>query len=353
MKKRSNVRVACVQAAPVYFDLDRTVEKGIRLIEEAARNGARYVAFPEVWIPGYPLFAWLNAPIAALLHMPAYRDNALVVGDEHDRALRQTARENGIYVCMGYAERFGGSLFMGQMLISPEGEPLIVRRKLKPTLAERSVFGEGDGTHLKVVDTQIGRLGALNCWEHLQPLLKYAMYAQNEQIHTASWPALALYREQSYALGREATWAVSQTYALEGQCYVLASTMNATPEVVEMLCDTPEKKAYLAIGGGASMIFGPDGRPLCEPIPHDQEGILYAEVDFDAIGIAKTTADPAGHTARPDVTRLLLNTAPARRVVPMDEFMQAGACAAGDCACDPVAVGCDGDERPCSDPGRA
>ena len=352
MKKRSNFRVACVQAAPVYFDLDRTVEKGIRLIEEAARNGARLVAFPEVWIPGYPLFTWLNAPIEALLHMPSYRDNALVVGGEQDLALRRAALENGIHVCMGYAERCGGSLFMGQMLISPEGEPLIVRRKLKPTLAERSVFGEGDGTHLKVVDTRIGRLGALNCWEHLQPLLKYAMYAQNEQIHTASWPALALYREQSYALGREATWAVSQTYALEGQCYVLASTMNATPEVVEMLCDTPEKKAYLAVGGGASMIFGPDGRPLCEPIPHDQEGILYAEVDFDAIGIAKTTADPAGHTARPDVTRLLLNTAPARRVVPMDELMQAGACAAEDCACDPVAAGGDGDDCSCSDPCR-
>ncbi|MBK8595818.1 MAG: hypothetical protein IPP07_18550 [Holophagales bacterium] len=160
---------------------------------------------------------------------------------------------------------------MGQMLISPEGEPLIVRRKVKPTLAERSVFGEGDGSHLTVVDTGIGRLGALNCWEHLQPLLKYAMYSQNEQIHTAGWPALALYRDQSYALGREATWAVRQTYALEGQCYVLASTMNTTPEVVEMLCDTPEKKAYLAAGGGASMVFGPDGRPLCEPIPHDQE----------------------------------------------------------------------------------
>jgi len=100
------------------------------------------------------------------------------------------------------------------------------------------------------------------------------------------------------------------------------------------------------------MIFGPDGRPLCEPIPHDQEGILYAEVDFDAIGIAKTTADPAGHYARPDVARLLLNTAPAHRVVPMDEFMQAGACARGGCAGDPYDGACDGDECSCSDPGQ-
>jgi aliphatic nitrilase len=349
MKKRPNVRVACVQAAPVYFDLEKTVEKGIGLVEEAAKNGARLVAFPEVWIPGYPLFAWLNAPIQTLLHMPNYRDNALVVGGEHDLALRRAACENGIHVCMGYAERSGGSLYMGQMLISPDGEPLIVRRKVKPTLAERSVFGEGDGSHLKVVETPIGRLGALNCWEHLQPLLKYAMYAQNEQVHTAGWPCLALYREQSYALGREATWAVSQTYALEGQCYVLASTMNATPEVVEMLCDTPEKKAYLAAGGGASMIFGPDGQPLCEPIPHDQEGILYADVDFDAIGIAKTAADPAGHYARPDVARLLLNTAPALRVVTLDDLRQAGGCSGQSC-CESEEGGCDGDECSCSDP---
>lgn len=322
MTAKRNVKVACVQAAPVYFDLDKTVEKGIGIIEEAARNNAKLVAFPEVWMPGYPLFFWLGAPIEGLLHMPHYRDNSLVVGSAQDMAIRQAAADNDIHVCMGYSELFGGSLYMGQMLISPHGAPLIIRRKLKPTLAERCVFGEGDGTHLEVVDTEIGRIGALNCWEHIQPLIKYAMYSQNEQIHIAGWPCLSLYKGKSYALGPEMTWAASQIYALEGQCYVLAATQNATPEVVEMLCDTPLRKDFLPVGGGCSMIFGPDGAPLCKPIPEDQEGILYAEVDFAAIGIAKTTADPAGHYARPDVTRLLLNTAPARRVVAMDECMQ-------------------------------
>ncbi|MBK8595817.1 MAG: hypothetical protein IPP07_18555 [Holophagales bacterium] len=99
MKKKPHVRVGCVQAAPVYFDLEKTVEKGIRLVEEAAGNGAWLVAFPEVWIPGYPLFAWLNAPIQTLLHMPGYRDNAFVVGGEHDLALRRAACESGIHVC--------------------------------------------------------------------------------------------------------------------------------------------------------------------------------------------------------------------------------------------------------------
>ncbi|WP_300159004.1 carbon-nitrogen hydrolase family protein [Solidesulfovibrio sp.] len=321
MASKPDVKVACVQAAPFYFDLDRSIEKGIGLIEEAARNGARLIAFPEVWLPGYPFFFWLGAPIEGLAHIPGYRDNSLVIGSEQDLALRRAAADNGIFVCMGYSELSGSSLYMGQMLLSPQGEPRILRRKLKPTLAERCVFGEGDGSHLQVAETEIGRVGALNCWEHLQPLLKYAMYAQNEAIHVAAWPCLSLYKGKSYALGPEMTWATSQIYALEGQCYVLAATQVATPELVAMLCDTPLRRELLPIGGGCSMIFGPDGAPLCEPIPEDREGILYAEVDFAAIGIAKTAADPAGHYARPDVARLLLNTTPAHRILPADAFV--------------------------------
>ena len=317
------VKVATVQASPVYYDIDRTVEKGIALIEEAASNGAKLIAFPELWIPGYPFFFWLNPPIAALPHMPAYRDNSFVVGGPHDMMLRAAAVENDIHVCMGYSELSGSSLYMGQMLISPEGEPLIVRRKLKPTLAERCTFGEGDGSHLQVVDTEIGRVGALNCWEHLQPLSKYAMYSQNEQIHVASWPCMALYKDIAYGLSATMTLVASQLYAAEGQCYVLCATQPSTPEVIAALCKTDEQRALLKLGGGCSQIFGPDGCPQCTPIPEDQEGILYADVDFDLIGMAKTAGEPAGHYSRPDVTRLLLNTAPARPVVNMDEFMQA------------------------------
>lgn len=309
---------ACVQAAPVYFDLDATVDKAIRLIETAAANGARLIAFPETWIPGYPLFAWLGPPIYNMGHMRMYHENAFIVGSPQDLKLRQAARDNDIYVFLGYAEKAGGSLYMGQMLISPAGEPLIIRRKIKPTHAERTVFGEGDGTHLVVRDLDIGRVGGLNCWEHIQPLLKYAMYSQVEQVHVAAWPCIALHRDQAFALGKEMTHAVSQTYALEGQCFVFAATMNASPEVVEMLCDTEERRAFLPVGGGCSMIFAPDGRPIGEPIPHDQEGLVYADIDIGMTFFAKAAADPAGHYARPDVARLLLNTEPALRVMPMN-----------------------------------
>jgi aliphatic nitrilase len=200
------------------------------------------------------------------------------------------------------------------MIAGRDGGVVATRRKLKPTHVERSVFGEGDGSDLAVHDLDVGRVGGLCCWEHLQPLSKYAMYSQNEQIHVASWPSFSLYRGMAYALGPELNTAASQMYAAEGQCYVIASSATVSEEMVDMLCDTPDKRELLRVGGGFSMIFGPDGSPLCEPLPEDAEGILYADADVAMIAIAKSAADPAGHYSRPDVTRLLLNRAAAPRV---------------------------------------
>lgn len=321
MSEKNVTKIACVQAAPVYCDIDATVEKAIGLIEEAAKNGAQFIGFPELWIPGYNLFTWLSDPVSSMRFIPLYRKNAMVVGGKYDFAIREAAARNGIYVSYGYSELAGGSLYMGQMLVSSDGEPLVIRRKIKPTLAERCTFGEGDGSGLAVVDTPIGRLGQLQCWEHTQSLLKYAMHSQNEQIHVAAWPCMALH-SQVYAIGEEMTHAFSRVYAAEGQCYVMAATHVADVRMREMLCDTPEKEEMLKLGFGCSQIFGPDGSALCEPIPHDQEGLLYADADFDFIHVCKTTNDPAGHYSRPDVVRLLLNKAPASRVVLMDEFMR-------------------------------
>jgi aliphatic nitrilase len=129
---------------------------------------------------------------------------------------------NNIFVVMGLSERAGGSLYIAQWIIGPNGETIAQRRKLKPTHAERTVFGEGDGSHRAVHDVAIGRLGALCCWEHLQPLSKYAMYAQNEQIHVVSWPTFSLYGPFAHALGAEVNNAAGQIYAVEGSCFVVA-----------------------------------------------------------------------------------------------------------------------------------
>ena len=322
-------KAAVVQAAPIFLDRDGTINKGISLIKDAAEKGADLIAFPEVWIPGYPLWIWLGAPAWGMRFVQRYHENSLTLETSQVNLLTEAARENNIHVVMGYSEKAGGSLYMGQMIIDRAGRIVATRRKLKPTHAERTVFGEGDGSHLAVHEIDIGRLGALNCWEHLQPLTKYAMFSMHEQIHVASWPSFSLYRGMAYALGPELNTAASQIYAAEGQCFVLASCAIVSSEMVEMLCDTPDKLEMLKPGGGFSKIFGPDGQPLTEPLPEDVEGIIYADIDLGKISIAKTAADPVGHYSRPDVTRLLLNTTSSRVVenfhIPMYETQPAAA----------------------------
>jgi nitrilase len=312
-------KAACVQAAPVYMDLAGTVAKTVKLIDEAAKNGAKLIAFPECWIPGYPWFIWLGPPIWGLQFIPRYHETCLVVGSAEMATIQEAAKRNNINVLLGYSERDGGSLYMAQALIDEDGELVYARRKLKPTHVERTVFGEGDGSDFQVAETSVGRVGSLCCWEHYQPLSKYAMYSLHEQVHVASWPSFSLYRDIAFALGPEANLAASRMYALEGQCYVLASANVVSQEMFDMLCDTPDKAQLLnprgaKPGGGFAMIFGPDGRELCEPLPEDAEGILYADIDLAMISIAKAAADPVGHYSRPDVVRLMLNRKKSPRV---------------------------------------
>jgi aliphatic nitrilase len=315
-------RAAAVQAAPVFLDLDRTVDKAIGLIEQAAKQEVRLIAFPETWIPGYPWWIWLGSPAWGMRFVQRYFENSLVRGEKQWDALADAARRHQMYVAMGYSERAGGSLYMGQAIFGPGDELIAARRKLKPTHAERTVFGEGDGSHLAVHETGIGRLGALCCWEHIQPLSKYAMYAADEQVHVASWPSFSVYRGMAHALGPEVNTAASQIYAVEGGCYVLASCATVSPEMIKMLIDTPDKEPLLKAGGGFSMIFGPDGRPLAEPLPETKEGLVVAEIDLGMIALAKAAADPAGHYSRPDVTRLLLDRRPAQRVVKLESAFE-------------------------------
>lgn len=309
-------RVAAVQAAPAFLDLDAGVDKAVGLIRQAAQGGAKLVAFPETWIPGYPWFIWLDSPAWGMQFIQRYHDNSLVYGTPQADRIAQAAREHGITVVMGHSEKAGGSLYMGQWLIGPDGQTIATRRKLKPTHVERTVFGEGAGSDLAVHDTALGRIGALCCWEHLQPLSKYAMYAQDEQVHIAAWPSFSLYRGGAHALGPEVNNAASRIYAVEGQCFVIAPCATVSPEMIEMLCGSDATKRQLLLaGGGFAQIYAPDGQLMHAPLPEDQEGLVYADIDLGMISLAKAAADPAGHYSRPDVTRLLFNRTPGDRVV--------------------------------------
>jgi nitrilase len=208
---------------------------------------------------------------------------------------------------MGMTERDGGSLYCTQLFISNQGEIVGKHRKLKPTHAERMMWGEGGGDDLFVLDTDVGRLGGLCCWENIQPLTKMAMFSMGEQMHVLAWPWFCINDQVAPALGVESAKAATISYALEGQCYVLAATSVMTQEIKDQFCDSPDKDFFITLGGGAAMIVGPDTRILTPTLPPDQEGVLVAEIDPMAIEVSKIVADPVGHYGRGDVVSLMFN----------------------------------------------
>jgi len=313
-------KVAAVQAAPSFLNVAEGIERAVRFIEEAAATGAKIVVFPETWLPGYPNHIWLGPVAWQMQFVGRYFDNSIEAGSLEDQTIAKAARDNNIQVSLGLSERAGGSLYIAQWHYGEDGELIQRRRKLKPTHVERTVYGEGDGSDLIVNDTGLGRIGQLACWEHLQPLSKYAMYSQNEQIHCAAWPNLKLYEGGAYALGHQVNNAASQIYAVEGSCFVIAACGLVSKEQQDMLCEgDSQKEALCPVGGGYAKIYAPDGQSIGNELSDTEEGLVYADIDLSMIAYAKAAADPAGHYSRPDVTRLMFNSKPQRPVMAFDE----------------------------------
>ncbi|KAL2822900.1 carbon-nitrogen hydrolase [Aspergillus granulosus] len=300
---QTKIRVAVTQAQPVWLDLDKTVEKTCALIAEAATNGAQLVTFPECWIPGYPAWIW-SRPVDLPLHKD-YILNSLHLPSPQLSLIQDAAAKHKIIVVLGFSENIHDSLYISQAIISASGELLTTRKKLKPTHMERTVFGDAPGASdclHSVVDTPVGRVGALSCWEHIQPLLKYHTYSQREAIHVAAWPPLTAYGEDTspWSMSAEGAAAVSQTYAIEGQCFVLHTTAVITEAGIEKM-RIQSGGLMNKPGGGASAVFAPDGRKVSIDIDPKEEGILYADLDFDKILGARTLVDVCGHYSRPDL----------------------------------------------------
>ena len=316
-------KVAAVQAAPCFLDLDAGVDKTIRFIEEAANNGAKLIAFGETWLPGYPNYVWLGTVAWQMQFVGRYFDNSITSGSEQELRIGDAARKYNVQVSIGVSERDGGSLYIAQWHFDENGKVINRRRKLKPTHVERTTFGEGDGSDLRVVETSLGRIGQLACWEHFQPLSKYAMYAQNEQVHVAAWPNLALYEGTAYALGHEVNNGATRQYAVEGGCFALGPCSLVTREIQELVCqgDT-EREKLCPVGGGYTRIYAPDGQDIGTNLRQDQEGIVYADIDLHTIGYAKAAADPAGHYAKTDATRLLWNNKRQRPVIHVEDPLE-------------------------------
>jgi len=309
-------RVAIAQAAPVFLDLEKSVDKAVRLVGEAAGRGARLVAFGETWLPGYP--AWLDlCPGSAYWdHPPAKKayarlveNSAIIPGPETDR-LRAAAREHGVVIVIGVHERVAGgpghgTLYNTNLVIGPDGSILSRHRKLVPTHAERLVWGPGDGGDLEAVATPIGRVGSLICWEHWMPLARQAMHESAEEIHVACWPTV-----------RDMYQVASRHYAFEGRCFVLAAGLitraRDLPADLELPPGVRENPDGLVCSGG-SCIIGPDGALLAGPV-FDREEILVADLDLGRIAEESMALDVTGHYNRPDVFQF------AKRVVKQERW---------------------------------
>jgi nitrilase len=300
MDYSKKVRAAAVQISPVLFSREGTTEKVLHAIAQAAKAGAQLIVFPETLIPYYPYFSFVQPPVLmGKEHMRLYEEAVVVPGPVTD-AVSRAARSYEMVVVLGVNEREGGSLYNTQLVFDADGTLLLKRRKITPTYHERMVWGQGDGAGLKTVSSSVGQLGVLACWEHYNPLARYALMAQHEQIHCSQFPGSMV--GQIFADQIEVT---IRHHALESGCFVVNATGWLTPEQMAQIT-TDEKLQRVLSGGCHTAIISPEGAHLCPPIT-EGEGMAIADLDFSLITKRKRMMDSVGHYARPELLQLQMN----------------------------------------------
>ena len=303
------VKVAVVQASPILFDREGTLQKTCGLIRDVSAKGVDLILFPEAFIPAYPRGLGFGAVIGSRSAegrrtFERYWANAVEVPGPATEILGEAAREAGVYLAIGVIERenrFGrGTLYCTLLYFDPHGRLMGKHRKLKPTGSERLIWGEGDGSTMEVFDTEMGRLGGLICWENYMPLARMAMYGKGVEIYLAP------------TADQRDTWHCTLRHiACEGRCFVLGCnqfmSLDMFPEDLEILEDLKDQPEILCRGG--STIISPLGEVLAGPL-YDREGVLYADLNMAEIAQGKFDFDVVGHYARADVFKLVVNEHP-------------------------------------------
>ncbi|HBW5067350.1 TPA: carbon-nitrogen hydrolase family protein [Klebsiella michiganensis] len=315
------VKVAAVHAAPVYMKAQETLEKALAYIAEASRSGAELVVFPESFIPGFPVWAALWAPIHNHSWFEKMAENSLLIDGPEIKALCSAAAHHDILIYMGFSERSPvsvGCLWNSSVLIDQTGQIINHHRKLVPTFYEKMVWAPGDGAGLKVSDTRIGRVGGLICGENTNPLARYSLMAQGEQIHISQWPSIWPTRRPSVGGNFDnlaANHIRASAHSFEAKCFGIMSASVMNDEMKTMLLDWDSSVADILENTpqAATMFVDPTGAPIGDVL-QNEEGIASATFDLKKIVEVKQLHDVVGYYNRFDVFNLDVNR---RRMVPV------------------------------------